>query len=275
MSRAILRIWVLTAGGFLLSFGGMTVVRVAVLGLQAPGESRWEALAAGVALAAGFGFLIGMASAPLSAPWLGQARKEERRSGPFALGLVTGLLGVFAVDLVGAVYGLAVIVGFVVFVHVIDAFTAPLRILAAVALVLGTHLFLQGQTYRVLRARQTVIFVSAGLDRLAERGEAPPESLTDIQTRLGRAALLFGIVSLEHDPWGYDYHYSMDPGDGSRVYMTWGADGMPGPDPAIDPGTPGADIDLRAALGLDAGDRRLPPRVRVIPGKPGAPERPD
>lgn len=268
MSGKILKLWFATAGGFLLTYGGMVVLRVLVLDLHDPSESRWAALGVGLGLAAAFGIIAGMASAPLSAPWLGQPDGKAPRSGAFALGLAAGLLGVFAVDLAGMVYGLATVVGFVVIIHIIDAFPPIIRIIAAIALVLGVHVFLQSQTHKVLRARQTVIFAEAGLDRMAARGEAPPASLAELQARLGRVALLHGILSLEHDPWGYDYHYAIDPKDGTRVFLTWGADGMPGPDPAIDPGTPGADIDLRAALGLDRGGLRPAPEIRVTPGEP-------
>ncbi len=267
MSRAILKIWALTASGFLLTYGGMVVLRVLVLDIRDPEGSVWTALATGLGLAAAFGIIAGLASAPLSAPWLGQADGKAPRSSALGLGLAAGVLGIFAVDLAGVVYGLAAVVGFVVLIHIIDAFPAALRIVAAIALVIGIHLFLQSQTYNVLRARQAVIFVDAALDRRAAGAEAPPETTGDLQARLGRVALLHGIVSLEHDPWGYDYHYEL--GRGSRVFLTWGADGMPGPDPAIDPGTPGADIDLRAALGLERGGLHPPPEVRITPGEPG------
>jgi len=266
MSGKIIKLWSATAGGFLLTYGGMVVIRVLVLGLHDPAEPRLTALATGLAAAAAFGFIAGMASAPLSAPWLGQDGGKAPRSGALALGLAAGVLGIFAVDLAGAVYGLAAVVGFVVLIHVIDAFSPMVRIVAAIALVLGVHFFLQSQTYKVLRARQAVIFVEAGLDRMAARGEAPPATPEELQARLGPIALIHGIVSLERDPWGYDYRYQV--GDGSRVFMTWGADGLPGPDPAIDPGTPGADIDLRAALGLGSGGLRPPPMIRVTPGEP-------
>ncbi|MDP3940506.1 MAG: hypothetical protein Q8R92_20515 [Deltaproteobacteria bacterium] len=266
MSRAILKIWALTTGGFLLTYGGMVVLRVLVLDLRDPAEPAWAALAVGLGVAAAFGIIAGMASAPLSAPWLGQVDRKAPRSGALGLGLAAGMLGIFAVDLAGAVYGLAAVVGFVVLIHIIDAFPHVLRIVAAIALVAGIHLFLRSQTYNVLRARQTVIFVDAAFDRLAASAEAPPATASELQARIGRVALLHGITSLEYDPWGYDYHYEL--GKGSRVFLTWGADGMPGPDPAIDPGTPGADIDLRAALGLEAGGLRPPPEIRVTPGDP-------
>lgn len=272
MSRTILKLWFATAAGFLLTYGGMVVVRVLVLGLQDPAQPWWTALASGLGLAALFGVITGMASAPLSAPWLGQDDEEAPRSGALALGLAAGVLGVFAVDLTGVVYGLAAVLGFVVIIHILDALPIPLRVVSAIALVFGVHLFLQSQAYRVWRARQTVIFVGTALDHMAARDEAPPPTLDALQARLGGPALLHGIASLEVDPWGYAYHYAVDPKSGGRVFMTWGADGLPGPDPAIDPGTPGADIDLRAALGVEGRGFTLPPRVRVTPGEPSSRE---
>jgi hypothetical protein len=70
---------------------------------------------------------------------------------------------------------------------------------------------------------------------------------------------------VQHDPWKYDYHYVVDPDDGSHVYLSWGADGLPGPDPAIDPDTPGADIDLTAAMGLKPKTSLPPLEIRVTP----------
>jgi hypothetical protein len=98
-----------------------------------------------------------------------------------------------------------------------------------------------------------VYFVETNLARLAAQGEKLPATLHALQNRLGKLAKLHGIRSVMLDPWRYEYHYTVGESAG-HTYLSWGADGLPGPSPAIDPGTPGADIDWRAA-GITEKDR--------------------
>lgn len=272
MSRKILKIWLATAAGFVVAFGGTVSFRILVFGLYDPANGLRASLAMALLAALLFGLLAGLVSAPLAAPWLPREKTTRLpRSGALGLGLAAGIVGIIAVDLKGMFHGMIAVAGFIVLIHFIDALPSLLwRTLAAIALVLGAYLFVQSHTYRILRARQTVLFIEANLNRLKDRGEAAPETLDVLDDRLGRAAMLHGIWSLKRDPWGYEYHYDVEGADGERRFISWGADGLPGPDPVIDPGTPGADIDLRAALGMPPGSIRPPPRVRVIPGGPSS-----
>ncbi len=272
MSREILRIWIATAVGFVVAFGGIVSFRILAFGLYVPADGLWTSLAIALLAALIFGLLAGLVSAPLVVPWLPRGKPTRLpQSGALGLGLAAGVVGIIAVDLEGMLHGMIAVAAFIVLVHFIDALPSPLwRALAAIALVLGAHLFIQSHTYRILRARQTVLFVEANLNHLQDRGEAAPETLDLLDDRLGRAAMLHGISSLKRDPWGYEYHYDVRAADSADRFISWGADGLPGPDPVIDPGTPGADIDLQAALGVPPGSIRPPPRVRVIPGGPSS-----
>jgi len=272
LSRKILKIWLSTAAGFVLAFGGTVAIRILAFGLYDPADGLWPSLAMALLAALLFGLTAGLVNAPLMAPWLPRGKTSRLpRSGAMGLGIAAGIVGIIAVDLGGMLHGMIAVAGFIVLIHFIDALPSPLwRALAAIALVLGAHLFIQSHTYRILRTRQTVLFVEANLTRLQDGGEAAPETLDVLDHRLGRAALLHGIWSLKRDPWGYEYHYDVQGADGEQRFISWGADGLPGPDPVIDPGTPGADIDLQAALGIPPGTISPPLRVRVTPAGPSS-----
>jgi hypothetical protein len=271
MGRELIKIGSLTATGFVLAYGGMVCLRILGLGLYDPERGLWLSLAVGLGGSLLFGLIAGVVSAPLAVPWLENPAARRRRSGASAVGLMAGGVAVWAIDLLQLPLGLGVAIGFIVLIHLLEATSLRLiRGLAVIALVVGLGVFLQSQTYRILRARQTVRFVETRLDHIRARHLPAPATLEDLQKRFGSKAKLHGISSLRMDPWRYEYHYVVDPEDGSHLYLSWGADGLPGPDPAIDPGTPGADIDRRAAMGLPQTGTRPPLKIRVMPIAPSS-----
>jgi hypothetical protein len=271
MSRELVQIGGRTALGFVITDGGMAVLRTLAFGPHDSGTAIAFALAAALGRALLFGLLAGLVSAPLAVPWLEDPAIRRGRSSPLGIGLVAGGVAVCAIDLLELPLGLGVAIGFIVLVHLLESTSLRIvRALGAIALVVAVGAFLQTQTYRILRARQTVRFVETRLARLALRDKAKPATIEDLQREFGMEAKLHGIASLERDPWRYDYHYVVDPEDGSHLYLSWGADGLPGPDPAIDPGTPGADIDRRAAMGLPSEGFRPPLKIRAKPLPPSS-----
>jgi hypothetical protein len=271
MIRELIQIGGRTASGFVIAYGGMAVLRILGFGLHDPGSAMGVALALALGRALLFGLIAGLVSAPLAAPWLEDTAAGRPRSSALAVGLAGGAVAVGAIDLLQLPLGLGVAIGFIVGMQLLEATSLRIvRGLAAVALVVAVGAFLQTHTYRILRARQTVRFVETRLAHLALRERAKPATLQDLQREFGVEAKLHGIASLEQDPWRYDYHYVVDPELGDHLYLSWGADGLPGPDPAIDPGTPGADIDRRAALGLPIEGPRPPLKIRVTPTPPSS-----
>ncbi len=271
MTRELVQIGARTASGFVIAYGGMAALRILAFGPPDPGTAIGFALATALARALLFGLLAGLVSAPLGAPWLEDPATRRRRSGALGVGLAAGAVAVCAIDLLELPLGLGVAIGFIVGVHLLEATSLRIvRGLGAIALVVAVGAFMQTHTYRILRARQTVRFVENRLARLELRDRAKPATLQDLQREFGTEAKLHGIASLERDPWRYDYHYVVDPEDGSHLYLSWGADGLPGPDPAIDPDTPGADIDRQAAMGLPSKGPRPPLKIRVTPLPPAS-----
>ena len=269
MGRQFLRIWVVTAGGFVVTDGGMACLRVLGLDLYDPADGRAFTLLADAVFWVFGGLLAGLVNAALTVSWIEPATSSQRyRSSTFAIGLAAGILAIYAVDLMGWLAGLAAVVGFIVIVQIIDAL--PSRVLcgaAAILVVFAVQMFFRSQTYKILRARQTVYFVETSLARMNARGEPLPKTIPELEKRLGRYAKLHGIRSIRTDPWRYDYFYAAGH-NGGHTYLTWGADGLPGPSPAIDPGTPGADIDGRAAGVARQDQGRSPYRIRITPASP-------
>lgn len=264
MGRQFGRIWAATAGGFILTYGGMFCIRVLGLGLFDPADGRAFTLLVDAVFWVFGGLLAGLVNAALSVSWVEPVVPRRDRSSSFAVGLTAGLLGIYAADLMGWLAGLAAVVGFIVLVQIID--TIPSRVLRAAAVILivvAVQMFFRTQTYRILRARQTVYFVETNLARMKARGEPLPKNMDALEKRLARYAKLQGIRSIRTDPWRYDYFYAAG-SNGGYAYLTWGADGLPGPSPAIDPGTPGADIDWRAA-GIERRDQISPYQIRITP----------
>ncbi len=267
MGRQLGRIWAVTAAGFIFTYGGMSCLRVLGLGLFDPQDGRAFTLLVDAVYWVAGGLLAGLVNAALTVSWVETGIPHRYRSSSFAVGLTAGLLGIYATDLLGWLSGLAAVVGFVVLVQIIDAL--PSRVLrgaAAILLVIAVQMFFRSQTYKILRARQTVYFVETNLARIKARGEPLPKDMKALEKRLARHAKLHGIRSIRTDPWRYDYFYSAG-NNGGYAYITWGADGLPGPSPAIDPGTPGADIDWRAA-GVARRDQTSPYQIRISPVGP-------
>lgn len=268
MGRHFGRIWALTAAGFVATYGGMSCLRVLGLDLFDPQDGRaFTLLLDGVFWVFG-GLMTGLVNAALTVSWIEPSIPRRYRSSSLAVGLAAGLLGIYAADLLGWLEGLSAVVGFIVIVQIIDALPSRvLRGVTAILLVLGVQMFFRSQAYKILRARQTVYFVETNLARMKARGEGLPKDINALEARLARYAKLHGIRSLRTDPWRYDYFYAVG-NNGGHAYLTWGADGLPGPSPAIDPGTPGADIDSRAA-GIARGDQALSPyQIRITPVGP-------
>jgi hypothetical protein len=268
--RAFAKTWAMTAAGFALTTGGMALFRVLALRLYDPRGGLWAALLPD-ALFWIFGSVVaGLVNAALSVSRLDPVPAVQPSASALAMGLLMGLVGIYTVDLLGWVLGLAAALCFVVLVQSIDSLPAKTyRAPFALAIVLAVSFFTQTQTSRVLRARQTVRFVDTTLEILASRGERVPKTLDELDKRLRHLAWIHGILSVKRDPWNYGYHYQLLPG-GRALYVSWGADGLPGPSPAIDPGTPGADIDWRAA-GLPDGELAgTPSRLEITPGGPSS-----
>ncbi len=270
MGRKFLKTWAVTAAGFALTNGGMALLRLRGLHLYDPREGLWVTILSDAPFWI-FGALVaGLVNAALSMSWIDAGPTEPLRSASFPMGLMSGLIGVYTVDLLGWVLGLTGVIGFVVLVHLLDAAPArPHRALIAIVLIFLLSLLMHTQTFRVLRARQTVRFVDTTIAALAARGEPIPTTLGQLDKRLCRLAMLQGILSVRYDPWNYEYHYQVFPG-GRYQYLSWGADGLPGPNPAIDPGTPGADID-RSAAGLPEREHaEIPLQMKITPGDPSS-----
>jgi hypothetical protein len=268
--RAFAKTWGVTAAGFALTGGGMAFFRVLALRLYDPRHGPWVALLSDALFWIFAAIVAGLVNAALSVSWHDPAPAAHPSTSPFATGLVIGLVGIYTIDLLGWVLGLAAALGFVVLVQSINSLPAKTyRAPFALAIILAVSFFAQTQTSRVLRARQTVRFVGTTLEILAARGERVPKTLDELDKRLRHLAWIYGILSVKLDPWNYEYHYQVLPG-GRALYVSWGADGLPGPSPTIDPGTPGADIDWRAA-GLPSGDlAESPLQLKITPGGPSS-----
>ncbi len=268
--RAFGKAWAVTAAGFALTNGGMALFRALALHLYDPRDGLWVALLSDAIFWVFGAIVVGLVNAALFISWFDPVPVAYPRSSTFAMGLATGLVGIYTVDLLGWVLGLAAVLGGVVLIQIIDSLPARMyRAPVALVMILAVLLLVQTQTFRVLRARQTVRFVDTTIEILAARGERVPKTLDDLDKRLRRLAWIHGIFSVKHDPWSYEYHYQVLPG-GRTLYVSWGADGLPGPNPAIDPGTPGADIDRRAAGLPDSERAEIPLQLKITPGGPSS-----
>jgi hypothetical protein len=208
MGRQFGRLWAATAGGFILTYGGMSCLRVLGLGLFDPDDGGAFTLLVDAVFWAFGGLLAGLVNAALTVSWVEAAVSRRYRSSSLAVGLTSGLLGTYAVDLMGWLAGIAAVVGFIVLVQIVDAI--PSRVLrgaVAILLVVSVQMFFRSQVYKILRARQTVYFVETNLARMKTRGAPLPRSMDELEKRLGRYAKLHGIRSVRTDPWSYDYFY--------------------------------------------------------------------
>src|SRR3990172_4384421 len=111
MGRQFGKIWVVTATGFVVTYGGMACLRVLGLDLYDPADGRVFTLLVDAVFWVFGGLLAGLVNAALTVSWIEPATPQRYRSPAFALGLTAGMLAIYAVDLMGWLGGLAAVGG--------------------------------------------------------------------------------------------------------------------------------------------------------------------